>query len=468
MFLSAILLVACNGPSDDADTPGDTDTPGTTNPVDQCEVSGNVCTWLGVPGVALFSPEGTDRSEDYPTTTDPGGTFLYLPTDITFAADGTAYYPDFNNHRIRMVSTDNIVTTVSGTGMLGDGPNTDGSASNCWDPGCDALLSAWNHPTHVALDPSDATQSKLYIAAWHNSRINVVDTLTTTMTWLAGTGGRFYAPGLDPTTATLPPDQQVFKLSLAVMDLPSSVAFGPDGTIYFSDQANHLIRKIAPGSTKVEIAVGQIEATLHPVTMLPTFIRTPGFEGDGGDALLAKLHGHIDQKADPGSRIVSDFDNNRLLIADTVNGVIRAYDFDTKIIDTIAGKYESSGDIIHVDAITGITTTIDEGSIAGFSGDGGPALEAVLNTPRDIAVGIDGEIYIADTKNHCVRVLNTDGTVDSFAGVCNPDDLADLYSGDGGPALDAEFSDVFGVEVDAEGNVYIADSGNHIIRRVKK
>jgi len=465
MFISAIFLAACTDTTGEDSSPIDTDT-STVPPQDPCEVSGNVCTWLGSPGVALFSGEGTDRSDRFPTTDDPGGTFLFLPTDITFASDGTAYYPDFNNHRIRKVSTDDIVTTLSGTGFLGDGPNDYGSVTNCW-AGCDALSSAWNHPTHIALDPAD--ESQLYIAAWHNSRLNVVDTVTTTMTWLAGTGARFYGPGLDPTTAALPPEDQLFRLDLAIMDLPSSMAFGPDGTIYFSDQANHLIRKIAPGSTKLEIAIGQIESTLHPVTMLPTFIRKPGFEGDGGDALLAKLHGHTDQKADPGSKIVADNANNRLLIADTVNGVIRAYDYDTKVITTIAGKYESAGSLDVTDAITGITSNIDAGSVIGYSGDGGDALQAVFNTPRDIAVGIDGEIYIADTKNHCVRVLR-DGVVDGFAGICDPTDavlLPSTYSGDGGPALDAQFSDIFGVEVDPEGNVYVVDSGNQIIRRVK-
>jgi hypothetical protein len=427
---------------------------------DPCEISGNVCTWLGTPGMAAFTGEGTDRSQDWWTT----GTLLFLPVDITFAADGTAYYPDFNHHRIRRVGTDDIVTTVSGTGMLGDGPNDSGSAVNCWS-GCDALLSAWNHPTHVALDPTD--DSILYVSAWHNSRLNVVDLATSTMTWLAGTGGRFYSQGLDPTTAELPADEQVYGLDLAILDLPTSIAFGPDGTLYFSDQANHLIRKIAPGSTRVEIAAGQIEAAIHPWSGLPTWIREPGFEGDGGDALHAKLHGQNDGKTDPGSMIVSDLMNHRLLIADTINGVIRTYDFDTGVIDTIAGNYESLGTMEMFDGVTGIVSTVDRGSVTGYAGDGGDALEAVFHYPRDVAVGIDGEIYIADSKNHCVRVLR-DGLVDRFAGVCGGEAVYGGGSGDGGPALDAEFTDVFGVEVDAAGNVYIADSGNHVIRRVKR
>lgn len=349
--------------------------------------------------------------------------------------------------------------------MLGDGPTDLGALWDCWS-GCDALDSAWNYPTHVSLDPADG--SLLYVSAWKNSRLNVIDPTTGTMFWYAGNGNRFYGPGLDPETADLPPDEQVFRLDLAVLDLPSSIAFGADGTLYFSDQANHLIRKIAPGSTRIEIAVGQIDEVVDADTMLPTFVRQPGFEGDGGDARLSKLHGHTDSLPEPGSKIMSDLANDRLLIADSVNGVIRAYDFNTGVIDTLAGRYESAGEYEAWDPITGITSTIDAGSVRGYAGDGGHALEAVFNLPSDIALGIDGEIYIADTMNHCVRVLR-DSTVDRFAGICDPDTLTvgDVtYSGDGGPALGAQFSNVYGVDVDAGGNVYIADSGNNLIRRV--
>jgi hypothetical protein len=61
-----------------------------------------------------------------------------------------------------------------------------------------------------------------------------------------------------------------------------------------------------------------------------------------------------------------------------------------------------------------------------------------------------------------------DNVVETFAGICDPNPAAAGYSGDGGPATEAEFSDVFGVGVDPDGNVYIADSGNHIIRRVAR
>ncbi len=402
--LATALLIACSG-SDEEPIPGD-----------PCEESGNICTFIGVPGEALYSPEGIDRLE----------TRLFLPQDITFADDGTAYYPDFNNHRVRRINLDGTVDTISGTGMLGDGPNNSGSTNSCWD-GCDSLLSAWNHPTHVAVNP--AAPNEIWVAAWHNSRINLIDTDANTLTWYAGTGGRYYAPG---------------DASVAILDLPSALAFGPDGDIYFSDQANHLIRKVTAAGEVVDIA-GQP--------------RQPGMSGDGGLAVDAQLHGHTDQKADPGSKM--EIVDGVLYFADTVNGVIRAIDLDTGTIETIAGKYESAGTTTYVDAITTEEYEADAGSIIGYAGDGGPALDAVFNTPRDIAIGLDGEIYIADTKNSCVRVVR-DGTIDTFAGQCG----SPGFSGDEGPATDAQLAEPFGVAVDPEGNVYISDTLNHVIRKV--
>jgi hypothetical protein len=397
-ILPFALLVGCNGPNDD-----------TVDPGDPCEESGNICVWMGRPGEAQFSAENTDRLD----------TYLYIPVDISFASDGTAYFPDYNNHRVRQVTPDGVVTTISGTGFLGDGPNNGGSTVNCW-AGCESMLSAWNHPTDVVVNP--ANESEVYVAAWHNSRLNKIDL-----------SNRNYVASED--------------LTLATMDLPSAVAFAPNGTIYISDQANHMIRRLLPSGVLEDVAGSP---------------RHAGYEGDGGPAIDSLLHGHTDQKADPGSKLVMD--GKTLYVADTVNGVIRTIDHDTLTIDHFAGKYTSLGLTTYVDAVTGASYEADAGSVTGYSGDGGPATEAVFNTPRDLAVGIEGEIYVADTKNHCVRVIR-DGVVERFAGQCGPETG---FGGEGGSALEAQFTDVFGVGVDPDGNVYIADSLNHVIWRVKR
>ena len=96
-----------------------------------------------------------------------------------------------------------------------------------------------------------------------------------------------------------------------------------------------------------------------------------------------------------------------------------------------------------------------------YSGDGGPATEATLNSPRNLAIGVDGSVYIADSGNHCVRRVAADGTISTVAG----SGVAG-YFGDGGPAVEARLLSPSGVAVDSDGSLYIADTFSHRIRRV--
>jgi len=117
-------------------------------------------------------------------------------------------------------------------------------------------------------------------------------------------------------------------------------------------------------------------------------------------------------------------------------------------------------------------TTVAGRSPAGFSGDGGPAPEAQMHEPRMMTFASSGEMYIADTFNQLIRKVDTAGTMSTVAGKFTgfvPRDEADCvenFGGDGGPATEATLSCPHGVAVDAAGNIYIADSANHVIRRV--
>ncbi len=101
------------------------------------------------------------------------------------------------------------------------------------------------------------------------------------------------------------------------------------------------------------------------------------------------------------------------------------------------------------------------GASQGYSGDGNPAISASLNNPFAVAVDTKGNLYIADTNNNVVRVVNSAGIITTFAGNGKAN-----YSGDGGPATKAELDFPDGVAVDASGNAYIADYLNHVIRKV--
>ncbi len=155
---------------------------------------------------------------------------------------------------------------------------------------------------------------------------------------------------------------------------------------------------------------------------------TPAYSGDNGPAISASLYYPQGVAVDSSGNI---------FIADYYNHRIR--------------KVNTSGTI----------TTVAGNGTAGYSGDNGPAATAGLNTPGGVAVDSAGNLYIADTRNHRIRKVNTSGTITTVAGNGTP-----AYSGDNGPATSASLYYPFGVAVDSSGEIYIADEFNHRIRRV--
>lgn len=267
----------------------------------------------------------------------------------------------------------------------------------------DALYVQFNHPTNVAFD----RQGRMLIAAWHNSLVKRMDFTTGRIENVAGTGARAFGGDGGPANQ-------------ASLDLPSSVACDSQGNILVSDQANYRIRLIDP------------DGVIH--TICGTSV--PGYSGDGGPAILAQLRAPKGQAAPPTGRIALDA-MDQIYIADTGNHAIRLIDR-AGIIHTIAGTGEP-----------------------GYSGDGGPASSAQLNTPSDVAVGRDGSVYVADTMNNAIRRIRPDGIIETIAG-----NGAQGFGGDGGPATEAQLDRPYGVEVAPNGHVLIADTHNHRFRVV--
>jgi trimeric autotransporter adhesin len=163
-----------------------------------------------------------------------------------------------------------------------------------------------------------------------------------------------------------------------------------------------------------------------------------GYAGDGGLASEAQL---------TGPRGIAFNTAGDLYIADSGNHAVR------KI------------------AADGTITTVAGNGTAGFSGDGGKAIGALLNTPTAVAVDSKGNLYIADTLNHRIRKVNRAGIIDTVAGsgvlsAVSHGTGGFGFSGDGGPAVGAQLSIPEGVAIDAQGNLYIADTGNDRIRKV--
>jgi sugar lactone lactonase YvrE len=195
--------------------------------------------------------------------------------------------------------------------------------------------------------------------------------------------------------------------------LPSAIVFDTTGNLYFAETGNHVIRKVD--------TVGNI------TTLAGT--GTQGFSGDLGHATSATL--------DSPQGLALDTASN-LYIADTHNQCIRKLNLTTGVITTIAG------------------------STSGFSGDGASALSAQLSLPTALALDSSGNLYIADTGNHRIRKLNlTTSIITTIAG-----NGTQGYSGDLGPATSAAIDSPTGIALDASSNLYLADTHNHRIRAI--
>ena len=258
-------------------------------------------------------------------------------------------------------------------------------------------------PLSAAFGPrlalSVSPQGQVIITDISNVRIRALTTDPIVQT-IAGTGVTSYSGDGGPAY-------------LATFSSPTCTATDLSGNLYVADTGNRILR-IIQGST------------------ITTYAGTPGVQGsagDGGPALSATLTAPFG--------LATDLSNN-VYFTDTSNCVIRQVSR-LSTIALIAGTYTS-----------------------GFGGDGGPAINATLSTPRGITVDSSRNIYVCDTGNARVRRINANTqTIQTIAG-----NGTNAYGGDGGLAVNASLSTPTGVAVDAQGNVYISDTGNQCIRFV--
>ena len=201
----------------------------------------------------------------------------------------------------------------------------------------------------------------------------------------------------------------------ASINLPSSVVIDAVGNLYIADISNYRIRKVTKSTGVISTLAGT---------------GTAGFNGDGGQATAAQFELPYGLTFDAlGNLYVSDYNRVR-----KINSL--------GIISTIAG------------------------GAVGFSGDGGQATSAALNTPWGITFDATGNLYIADWVNQRIRQVNTLGIITTFAGSGATGISSGSYSGDGGQATAATLNSPQGIAFDATGNLYIADGGNNRIRMV--
>ena len=408
---------------------------------------------------------------------------------------GNLYIADSTNSRVRMVDTAGTITTVAGSGVSG--------FSGDGGPATEAQLGT---VAGLAVDNS----GNIYISDLEHNRVRKIDPSGTIST-VAGTGrGGYNGDGIPATEATLLH--------------PRGIAVDRSGDLYIGDAYNHRVRRVDQmGMITTVAGIGQWMSV-----------------GDGGPALEADLRS-------PAAVAVDAFDN--LYIADGLNSRIRKVDAEGTIttvagvgdwgfggdggpalsalftvptgvaVDGYGNVYITSDEDNRVRMVNaaGVVTTVAGAREAGFGGDGGPATRALLNTPTGLATDARGNLYIADTFNDRVRMVNPVGVITTVAGngqfgfdgdggsatmasvefpvsvavdafgslyigqapsVVRKVDPAGVittvagqfrvfgYGGDGGPAVSARLSVPEGVAVDMLGNLYIADVGNHVVRRV--
>jgi uncharacterized protein (TIGR03437 family) len=186
------------------------------------------------------------------------------------------------------------------------------------------------------------------------------------------------------------------------------------GDLYIADTGNNVIRKVTAADGIIHTVAGTTAT---------------GYNGDNGPAVKATLNAPVG--------IALDSSGNNLYIADAGNNVIRKVAFPSGTITTVAGN-----------------------GTFGFSGDGNKAFPlAMLGHPKGVVVDGAGNIYISDSLNNRIRVVSTNGTINTVAGTGAP-----TWTGDGGPATSATLSSPAQISMDAKGNIYVADAGNNLIR----
>jgi NHL repeat len=239
----------------------------------------------------------------------------------------------------------------------------------------------------------------------------------------------------------------------ASLVLPENIAFDAAGNYYIADFGGNRVRKVSAGTITTVAGTG-----------------ISGYSGDGGAATSAELYF-------PAGVAVDGTGN--IYIADAGNGVIRKVSAGTintfatgpNFSDLTSLAVDSAGNLYSADDGACVVRKITPGGVVtvvagmefncGYNADGIRATNALLNAPFGVAVDSKGNLYIGDTANNRVRLVNANGVIFTIAGDGNCG-----FSGDGGPSTSAELCNPTGVGLDSTGNVYIADEVNLRVRRI--
>lgn len=422
---------------------------------------------------------------------------------LAVAADGTVYFLDFNNARIRRVTPGGIITTIAGTGVSG----SDGDGG----PATAARLEMKPNDTDagaIALDP----RGILYFGETHTGRIRRIDLATNVITTLvtfpddSGDGREWpqiRSIALDPAgdlyvgvfTEIIKVTQggnvvarwgkhkqdgfSVDGTALANLQLGEAIglAIEHDGNLLFSDGFVSRLRRMNFASGRLETVAGSAP-NIYGVPGPAAGAVLDGFLDDlafmpNGDLLYSDAIALYVFRIDPAGNVTTVGGSGTFFGGSWVGPVLGAnFSAITLEPDSFGGYYFSdTGSIGYVDP-DGIGHSV-AGMRAqqGFSGDGGPAIDAGLLQPWDVALDANGNLFIADSNNNRVRRIDKGtGIITTIAGSGSSNGLEGYgrgrYCGDGGPAVQACLNTPMAVAVAPDGSVFVSDIYNERLRRI--
>jgi streptogramin lyase len=336
------------------------------------------------------------------------------------------------------------IETVAGTGVSGGGGE-----------GGPALKAQVGNPFGLVRGPDGA----LYVCEVDNHIVRRIGTDGTIST-VAGTGRRGYS---GDGGAALE----------AELNEPYEVRFDQAGNLFFVEMRNHLVRK-------VDVKTG----------IISTFAGSgkEGFSGDGAPATGATFkQPHSIQFDRDGNLFICDIGNHRLRRVEARTGIVTTFSGTGERKPTLDGA--AIGDValhgpraLDFDRDGNLWLALREGNAvfrfdlrrgtvhhvagtgkAGFTGNGGPAREATLSGPKGIAVGPDGNVYLADTESHSIRMINIEtGYLELIAGTGLKGDGPD------GDPRNCQMARPHGVFVDLDGSIYVGDSEAHRVRKIRR
>jgi uncharacterized protein (TIGR03437 family) len=305
--------------------------------------------------------------------------------NIGIATDsaGNVYIADGQLNHVCKLTPGGVMTAVAGSGS----PSFSGDGGS-------SVAASLNAPAAVAIDAS----GNMFIGDSFNLRVRKV---------VAGIISTFVGIGTSRPIGDGGPAKS------ASVNVPEgNPAIDPAGNLFFSDTGNNRVRKVTPAGVITTVAGNGAF----------------GFSGDGGPAASASFRSPLDVALDS---------NGNLYILDQFNNRVR--------------KVSQSGTI---------TTFAGSGDL-GFAGDGGPATSASFSHPQGIAFDKAGNLFISDNGNHRIRKVTPAGIITTVAG-----NGTAAFSGDGGPATNASLNSPVGLAFDASGNLYIGERSNNRVRKV--